>query len=327
MPSRIEFWKKLIDDALHLRQTILGLTDPRGAARLIYSEADGLSGLIVDRYGDYLVIQTPTAGLEQRKGFLVDSLTEIIRPLAICERNDSALRRREGLPEAKGWIGNAPTQPIDILENGIHYRVDPLGAMKTGHFFDQRENRLMLERISRDKSVLELFCYTGGFGLSATKFGAKSVLSVDGAAPAIDAARENARLNGWEKQIDYEVGDGFEVLRTLARGPRKFDLIVIDPPAFAKTAGQAEKATQAYQELNRQALRMLPVGGHLLTCSCSQPITRRIFRKLVADAAGEARRIVRVVAEGGAGKDHPVLLNVPETDYLKSLLVCVVEKY
>ena len=326
-PLDRDFFHKRLQAAHTFRRGLNLPNKSTNGYRAVFAEGDRLPGLMVDRYGDHLVIQTPTAGLEQRKELLVDSLTEIFRPLAICERNDSALRKREGLPEVNGWIGNAPTQPIIVSENGIQYQVDPLGAMKTGHFFDQRENRLLLERISRDKSVLEMFCYTGGFGLSAAKYGAKSVLSVDGAAPAIEAARENARLNGLQQQIEYEVGDGFEVLHTLARGPRRFDVIVIDPPAFAKTTAHVEKATRAYQDLNQTALRMLPVGGYLLTCSCSQQITRRIFRKLVADAAGEARRIVRVVAEGGAGKDHPVLLNVPETDYLKSLLLCVVEKF
>jgi len=326
-PLDLAFFRKRILAAHALRRAANLPNKNTDSYRAVFAEGDRLPGLIIDRYGEYLTIQTPTAGLEQRKSLLLDICDEVFRPKGICERNDSALRQREQLPAVSAWVRGNPQSSVVIRENGLEYVVDPLGAMKTGHFFDQRENRLLLERICRDKSVLEMFCYTGGFGLAAAKFGAASVLSVDGAAPAIAAAQENARRNGFQKQIQHQVGDGFDVLRELSRGPKKFDVIVLDPPAFSKKAAHLEKALRAYQELNALALKMLPIGGHLLTCSCSQQITRRIFRKMAQAAAADARRWVRVVAEGGAGKDHPVLLNLPQTDYLKSLLLTVVDKF
>jgi 23S rRNA (cytosine1962-C5)-methyltransferase len=295
--------------------------------RAVFADGDRLPGLTVDRYKDYLVLQTPTVGMDARKRMIVELLQELFQPAGVCERNDMAVRGTEGLPTVREWVaGKAPEGGIIIRENGILYDVDPLGAMKTGHFFDQRDNRLLLERVCRGKKVLEVFSYTGGFGLAAAKFGAESVVSVDQADLAIEAAKRNARLNGFENRIDHIVGDGFEVLRNLESEGKRFDGIVLDPPAFAKSKTHKEAAARGYKEINLRALKMLPVGGFLLTCSCSYQTGRGDFRKIVMKAAGEARRLVRVVAEGAAGADHPALLNVPETDYLKSLLLVVVEK-
>jgi 23S rRNA (cytosine1962-C5)-methyltransferase len=321
-----DFFKKRITAAAEYRRGVNLPNKNTDSYRAVFADGDRLPGLTVDRYKDYLVLQTPTVGMDQRKEMLAEVLTEVYKPAGLCERNDMAVREAEGLPVVRKWIIGAPKGPITIRENGLLYEVDPLGAMKTGHFFDQRENRRMLEPVCRGKDVLEVFCYTGGFGLSAAKYGANRVVSVDSAAAAIDAAKANAKLNKLDKTIDHVVGDGFEVLRQFESEGKKFDGIVLDPPAFAKSKAHVEGASRGYKEINLRALKMLPVGGFLLTCSCSYHVHRAEFRKTVMKAAGEARRLVRVVAEGMAGPDHPVLLNVPETDYLKSLLLVVVEK-
>jgi len=320
------FFRKRLLAAYEFRKTLNLPSKQTDSFRLVSGDGDRLPGLTVDRYADVLVVQTPTAGMDARREMLFELLQELFRPQAILERNDQALRKREGLPLRNGWLTAPREGSLHIREGGIVYEVDPLGAMKTGHFFDQRDNRLWLERLARGKDVLEVFCYTGGFGLMAAKHGAKRVLSTDGAAPALEAAKRNAVLNQVADRIEYRLGDGFDVLRELDREGRKFDLIVVDPPAFAKTQAQAEAAGRAYQEINARALKLLPIGGQLVTCSCSHHVSRPHFKKLLVKAAGDARRMLRLTAEGGAGRDHPVLLNVPQSDYLKSLLVTVVEK-
>jgi 23S rRNA (cytosine1962-C5)-methyltransferase len=321
-----DFFRKRLAAAHEYRRSVNLPSKNTDSYRAVFADGDRLPGLTVDRYKDHLVIQTPTAGMDARKGMILDCLQELYRPAGICERNDMAVRESEGLPVVRQWAAGTPSGAIHIRENGIAYEVDPLGAMKTGHFFDQRENRLLLERVSRGRTALEVFCYTGGFGLAAAKFGAERVTSVDQADLAIEAAKRNAKLNGFENRIDHIVGDGFEVLRELEAEGKRFDLIVLDPPAFAKSKAHKENAARGYKEINLRALKMLPVGGVLLTCSCSYHTGRADFRKIIMRAAGEARKLVRVIAEGSAGPDHPMLLNVPETDYLKSLLLVVVDK-
>jgi 23S rRNA (cytosine1962-C5)-methyltransferase len=301
--------------------------DQTDSFRLVFAEGDRLSGLMVDRYGDYLVLQTPSSAMDQRKDMLVELLEELFQPAGICERNDMALRKQERLSSLRQWIRGQPSGPLRIRENGIVYEMDPLEAMKTGHFFDQRENRRWLVPICRDKKVLDAFCYTGGFGLTAALHGARSVLSLDSSEPTLALARANAQLNGVAERIDDRCGDAFDLLRELESENAMFDVVVLDPPAFAKRKANIENAARGYKQINLRALRMLPPGGMLLTCSCSSPINRDFFRDIVHEAAGDARRVVRIVAEGGAGPDHPALLNVPETDYLKSLLLEVVEVY
>jgi 23S rRNA (cytosine1962-C5)-methyltransferase len=258
---------------------------------------------------------------------LIDVLNEIYQPRGICERNEMPIRKSDCLPLVSGWLtGDAPAS-IRIRENGLLFDVDPIGAMKTGHFFDQRDNRLLLAPLCRDKQVLEVFCYTGAFGMTAARHGAQRVVAIDSSAEAIAVAQSNARLNGLAERIEHVVGDALDTLKQFEHEHRKFDVIVLDPPAFAKNKTHVDHALHGYRKLNQRALRLLGVGGHLLTCSCSFHVHRRLFREAVMQAAGEARCIARIVDEGGAGQDHPVLLNVPETEYLKSLLVTVVEKF
>jgi 23S rRNA (cytosine1962-C5)-methyltransferase len=326
-PLNEHFFRRRIEAARDLRTELGFPNDQTDSYRAVFAEADRLPGLTVDRYGDYLVIQTPTPGLDQRKAMIVETLAEIYQPRGICERNDMPVRKSDCLPLVSGWLmGDSPAS-IRIRENGLRYDVDPIGAMKTGHFFDQRDNRLLLAPLCRDKNVLEVFSYTGGFGLTAAQHGAARVLAVDSSAEAIAAAESNARLNGLADRIEHRVGDALETLKQLEHEHRKYDVIVLDPPAFAKNKTHVDHALRGYRKLNRQAFKLLNVGGHLLSCSCSYHVHRRLFRDAMMQAAGEARCVARIVAEGVAGKDHPVLLNVPETEYLKSLLVTAVEKF
>lgn len=321
-----EFFRRRIEAARDYRLR-LGLPNEKtDSFRVVYAEADRLPGLTVDKYADYLVIQTPTPGLDQRKPMLVEVLNEIFQPKGICERNDMPVRKSDCLPLVSQWITGQPEGKVRIRENGLLYDVDPLGAMKTGHFFDQRENRLWLREICRDKPVLDLFAYTGAFGLTAAANGASRVTLVDQSQSALAAARENAALNGVADRIELLEADGQEALKQLDAAGRKFQVIVLDPPAFAKNKTHFQHAVRAYKRLNSRALGLLPIGGHLLTCSCSFHVDRAAFRAALMQAAGEAGRIVRVIHESGAGPDHPILANVPETEYLKAVLLEVVDK-
>jgi 23S rRNA (cytosine1962-C5)-methyltransferase len=319
------FFRRRILAAAELR-TSLGLpcaeTD---GFRLVFAEGDFLPGLMVDRYGDYLVVQMTSSALEIRKAMLVDLLDEQFHPQGILERNDAPVRQAEGLPLVSGWLAGKPAEGLVVREQGLLFEVDPLGAMKTGHFFDQRENRRLLAPVCRGADVLDMFCYTGGFGLTATKAGATRVLSVDSSSSALAMARRNAELNGVAGQMEFQEGDGFDVLRELADSGRTFDVIVLDPPAFAKRKEHLKSAERGYKQINLRALTMLRPGGYLLTCSCSYTVGREDFRRLVAEAAADAGRALRLAAEGRAGPDHPVLLHVPQTDYLKAVLLQAVE--
>jgi 23S rRNA (cytosine1962-C5)-methyltransferase len=322
-----EFFQRCIEAARDDRLR-LGLPNAQtDSFRVVYAEGDRLPGLTVDRYADYLVIQTPTPGLDQRKPMLVEILNEVFQPRGICERNDMPVRKSDCLPLVSQWISGPPEGKIRIRENGLTYDVDPLGAMKTGHFFDQRENRLWLRDICREKRVLDLFAYTGGFGLTAAVHGASHVTLVDESQSALAAARDNAALNQVSDRIETIESDGLEAIKLLEANSRKFDCIVLDPPAFAKNKTHFQHALRAYKRLNARALKLLPLGGFLLTCSCSYHVDRASFRIALMQAGGEAGRIVRIVHESGAGPDHPVLANVPETEYLKAVLLEVVDKF
>jgi 23S rRNA (cytosine1962-C5)-methyltransferase len=326
-PLDEDFFRKRLAAAAEHRKAAGLPSEKTDSFRLVFAEADGVPGLVVDRFADVLVMQTPTAPMDQRKEMLTRLLVELFRSGGVCERNDMAVRKNEGLDPVRAWRHGEERSSVRIRENGLLYEVDPMAAMKTGHFFDQRETRRLLERVAAKKRVLDLFCYTGGFGLTAARAGAREVLSVDGSAGAIEAAQRNARLNGLDDRIEHRVADGFDMLRSFVGEKRAFDVVVLDPPAFAKSKTHLENALHAYKDINRLALRLLPAGGVLLTCSCSYHVGREAFAKMLLRAAGEARCLVRLLAEGRAGADHPVLVNIPETDYLKASLLQVVEKH
>jgi 23S rRNA (cytosine1962-C5)-methyltransferase len=326
-PLDASFFRRRFEEARDHRSSMGLPSEQTDSFRLVYAEGDRLPGLTVDKYADYLVIQTPTPGLDQRKSTLVEVLQQVFQPRGICERNDMPVRKSDCLPLVSQWITGRPEGKIRIRENGLLYDVDPLAAMKTGHFFDQRENRLWLSGLCRDKEVLDVFACTGGFGLTSARHGAARVTLVDESPEALASARRHAEINGLSDRIETLHSDGLDALKQLDAQGRKFQVIVLDPPAFAKNKTHFAHAVRAYKRLNQRGLKMLPVGGYLLTCSCSFHVGRQAFRGALLEAAREARRIVRIVHEAGAGADHPVLANVPETEYLKAVLLEVIESF
>jgi 23S rRNA (cytosine1962-C5)-methyltransferase len=291
--------------------------------RLIHAESDGIPGLIVDRYADTLVMQSLTAGCEFWKETIADLLVEETGIQNIYERSDADVRELEGLPSIVGTLRGTPFDQTVITEHGLKFNVNFATGHKTGFYLDQRENRRRVRELSNGRAVLDCFCYTGGFTVNAWAGGAKSVTSVDGSGDALTLAGENLSLNGMQAEgQEWIEGDVFQVLRKFRDAARSFDLIVLDPPKFAPTAAQAEKAARGYKDINRLAFKLLRPGGILVTFSCSGGIDAALFQKIVASAAldaGVEATIVQVLAQG---VDHPVALEFPEGAYLKGL-VCV----
>ncbi len=319
-----EFFIRKIQAAAYLRH-LLALTAETNAYRLIHGEADGIPGLVVDLYPETAVVQILSAGAEYWREVIVDLIQQITGCKAVVERSDVEIRQLEGLPIREGVIrGGEIPGLLKIEENGIHYWVDVVGGQKTGFYLDQRQNRKRLTQFARDREVLNAFCYTGGFTLSAMAGGAKSVLSIDSSAAALRLAATNLELNGFDStRNEWLEGNVFHELRLLRDRNKKFDLIVLDPPKFAPTSAQAQKAARAYKDINLLGFKLLRKGGILFTFSCSGGIGRELFQKIVADAAldaGVEARIVEVLSQSG---DHPVALNFPESAYLKGL-ICIV---
>jgi 23S rRNA (cytosine1962-C5)-methyltransferase len=315
-----DFFRRRIASAIARREPIPGL--PARACRVVHGEADGLPGLIVDRYQDVLVMQCLSAGTERWRSAVLAALRDTLAPHAIVERSDADVRALEDLPPRVGVLhGNLP-DPLEIEEHGLRYRIDVLHGQKTGFYLDQRDNRAGIARLARDRDVLNCFCYSGGFTLNALAGGARSVLSVDSSADALALAQENVRLNDFPSGLaHWAEADVFAYLRLLRDQARNFDLIVLDPPKFAPTAQHAEKAARAYKDINLLAFKMLRPGGLLATFSCSGGVSAELFRKIVAGAALDARVDARIVGHFHAAPDHPVALGFPEGEYLKGLLL------
>jgi len=323
------FFKRRIADAIARRAAMPQLAEQDGL-RLIHGESDGLPGVIADRYGDTICLQLTTAGAEKWRKAIVGALikaTEAFGIARIYERSDADVRALEGLEPVTGWIyGEAPPEcdpPLSIDEHGVRLGVDVVGGHKTGFYLDQRENRLLTRALANGKSVLNCFCYTGGFSLQALAGGASRVLSIDSSAPALDGARANLALNPQldASRTEWREADVFEALRTFRKEERRFDLIVLDPPKFAPTAAHAERAARAYKDINLLGFRLLNPGGLLMTYSCSSGIGVELFQKIVAGAAVDAGREARILRRLAAGPDHPVALHFPEGEYLKGLLL------
>ena len=318
-----DFFCKRIRAALAARDA-LHLARDTDSVRLIHAESDGLPGLVVDRYGDVLVIQSLTAGTEFWKETLADLLLEETGLKIIYERSDADVRELEGLPQIVGVLRGEISSPVfPITEHGLKFNVNLQSGHKTGFYLDQHKNRQRVRELAQGRDVLDCFCYTGGFTVNAWAGGAKSVTSVDASGEALALARENVLLNGFGAEgQEWVEGDVFQVLRKFRDARRSFDLIVLDPPKFAPTAAQAEKASRGYKDINRLAFKLLRPGGILVTFSCSGGIDAALFQKIVASAALDAgvdAVIVEVLAQGG---DHPVALEFPEGAYLKGL-VCL----
>jgi 23S rRNA (cytosine1962-C5)-methyltransferase len=354
------FFRAKLQSAIELRRQI-GYEPPpdadgrsETATRLVFSEADHFSGLIVDRYGDYLVVQPTALGIALRLDEFVASLQEALRPRGIVLKLDPATVALEGMssddersfagvrrggepqprlretqppsatsqfPYADGhaW-GDLPEGPLQIREHGLIYEVDLHGGQKTGFYLDQRENRLAGSRYMRGRRVLDMFCYTGGFGLTAAALGgASEVLGIDGSKRAIAQAQRNAEINGLQN-VQFEYGDAFKTLDRLIEQGEKFDAVILDPPKFARGRGGANQALMAYHRLNKAAVALLQRGGILLTCSCTGGVSREDFLLMLSGVAQKSGRDIRVIEQRGAAADHPVSATCLETEYLKCMI-------
>ena len=326
------FWRRRLSYAWNYRKTVM--RDDISACRIIFGEADQFPGLTVDRYGDILVTQTLSLGMEKRKDLIFPLLVQVLREDGqkiggIFERNDVAIRALEGLPENKGWYvlpgESAPESAVtEIVENGVRYKVDVENGQKTGFFLDQKYNRLEVARLARGHRVLDCFTHTGSFAMNAVMGGAVSATAVDVSASAIDMAKENARLNGIEDRMDFIVADVFDLLPKLEEEGSPYDFIILDPPAFTKSRKTVNNALRGYKEINKRAMHLLPRGGYLATCSCSHFADEEHFKAMLAEAAREAGVSLRQIEGRKQSPDHPILWGVPETDYLKFFLFQVV---
>lgn len=304
------------------RRAGLKESDNTDALRLIYGEADGIPGLVVDQYANTLVMQLLSAGAEKFRGEITAILAEKLKPEQIYERSDVEIRLLEGMQPREGlaW-GKKMDHAITISENGLKYLVDVTEGQKTGFYIDQRRNRQKVFELAKDKQVLNCFCYTGGFTLNALAGGASSVTSVDSSGPALEQLKQNVSLNGLdEAKSEIIEGDVFTLLRKFRDQARSFDLIVLDPPKFAPTISQAEKASRAYKDINLLAIKLLKPGGILVTFSCSGGVSRDLFQKIVAGAALDANVDLRIIDQLSQSPDHPVLMSFPESFYLKGLI-------
>ncbi|MEB3185969.1 MAG: class I SAM-dependent rRNA methyltransferase [bacterium] len=309
------FWGSRLDEALALRAGTVRDTD---AMRLVHAEADGLPGLVVDRYADWLVVQAVSLGVAERMDMWVDLLRERLSPRGIYERSDVPVRELEGLEQRAGVLaGEAPDPDLVIREGDYRLHVDLIGGQKTGFFLDQRPNRWQVQRLSADKRVLNTFSYSGGFSIAAAVGGAREVVSVDISESAIALGEKNARLNGVEDRCSWVAANAFDWLREAEKAGEVFDLIILDPPAFTKSKASIPGAVRGYKEINLRALRMLAPGGILVSASCSHHLDEGTFRNLILEASLDTGRRLQQIDWRGAGPDHPVLLAAPETHYLK----------
>lgn len=323
------FWRRALRYAVDYRRTVMGERDFQ-CCRLIFGEADRFPGLTVDRFGSVLVTETLSLGIERIKDSLFPALVDILREMgqditAVYERNDGALRRKEGMETGKGFFLGSGDGHTEICENGIFYDVDYINGQKTGFFLDQKYNRAAAARLAPGRRVLDCFTHAGAFGLNAAAAGAAHVTSVDISADAVAQSRRNAARNGLDGRVDYLCADVFDLLTELAaQGCRDYDYIILDPPAFTKSGATVKNAVRGYKEINLKAMKLLPRGGYLATCSCSHFMTDELFRAMLASAAADAAVSLRQIEARQQGPDHPILWGVPETDYLKFYLFQVV---
>ncbi len=327
------FWKRRIKYAWDYRKVVMG--SDTGCCRVIFGEADGFPGLTVDRFSELLVVQTLSVGMERIKDTLFPLLAEVLREdeqdiRGIFERNDVAIRELEGLEQYKGWYPlpgeTHPESPVtEICENGIFYKVDVENGQKTGFFLDQKYNRLAVARLAKGRRVLDCFTHTGSFALNAALGGAEHVTAVDISASAIEMAKANAQCNGLDGKMDFLVADVFDLLPELGKQVKApLDFIILDPPAFTKSRKTVAGAERGYKEINLRALKLLPRGGYFATASCSHFMPSELFVKMLKSAAADAGVELRQIEARQQAPDHPILWNVPETDYLKFYIFQVV---
>lgn len=316
------FFRHQITNAIQARQR-MPLLCPCNALRLINAESDGLPGLVVDRYGDFLVCQFLSAGVQYWKATIVDELRRQLPVQGIYERSDAEVRHKEGLlPESGVLWGATPPDLLEVQYGALRFLVDIMHGHKTGLYLDQRENQARAADFARDAEVLNCFCYTGGFGLWALRAGARQVTQIDASADVLALARQNALLNAMPlERIDHVSANVFEQLRAYRDSGRRFDLIILDPPKFVASAGQMKRGCRGYKDINLLAFKLLRPAGALMTFSCSGLVAPPLFQKIVADAAVDAGRATRIIGQLCQGADHPVGMNFPEGHYLKGLVI------
>ena len=291
--------------------------------RLVYGEGDGLPGLIVDRYGDLCVAQITTAGMERLKDDILAALQKVVKPAAVLWRNDSPVRELEGLERTVADAAGVVPDAVEIEEDGLRFRVAPRTGQKTGWFYDQRDNRARLDRYVQGRRVLDVFSYTGAWGVRAAARGARDVLCVDSSAAALDQVAVNAALNGVGDRVQTRQGDAFAVLKALREARERFDVVVVDPPAFIKRRKDFKEGALAYRRLNEMAMQVLERDGLLVSCSCSQLLARETLAQTLLQGARHLDRNLVILEQGRQGPDHPVHPAIPETDYLKVILARV----
>ncbi|AIY85127.1 N2,N2-dimethylguanosine tRNA methyltransferase family protein [Clostridium baratii str. Sullivan] len=315
-----EFFKKRFKAAWDYRKTVIDTS----SCRFIFGEADFLPGLTVDKFEDYYVIQISTLGMDKYRDIIVKILVEEYCAKGVYERSDLKTREIEGLEQTKGFLTEPFDTNIQIIENGVKYIVDLENGQKTGFFLDQKENRKAIHRICKDKDVLDCFTHTGSFALNAGIAGAKSVLGIDVSQHAVDCATRNAEINNLQDTVKFECHNAFDVLSSWSKEGKKFDVVILDPPAFTKSRDTVSGAKRGYKEINLRGLKMVKEGGYFVTCSCSHYMSEELLKETIAQAAHDAHRTLRQIEFRTQSSDHPILWNSDESYYLKFFVFQVV---
>ena len=326
-PITEDFLRERVRAAWEYRKQVIDTS----SCRIIFGEADWLPGLVVDKFSDVLVVESLALGIDRLKPFLLDTLVEILKEdgiliRGIYERSDAKVREQEGLPRYKGFIGEPFDTKVEIVENGVKYIVDVKDGQKTGFFLDQKQNRAAIHKLCRDKKVLDCFTHTGSFALNAGIAGAASVLGVDASDLGIAQARENACLNHLEDRVSFTCADVFDLLPSLEEKGEKFDVVILDPPAFTKSRQATKNAVKGYREINLRGLKLVRDGGFLATCSCSHFMDPELFAKTIREAARSAHKRLRQVEFHTQAPDHPILWAADESYYLKFYIFQVVDE-
>ena len=319
------FMERRVRDAWEYRRQTIDTS----SCRLIFGEADFLPGIVVDKFADVLVVESLALGIDRWKGVIVEALKKVlaedgIHIRGVYERSDAKVRLQEGMERVKGFLGEPFDTKVEIAENGVRYMVDVEDGQKTGFFLDQKNNRAAVGRLCKGKKVLDCFTHTGSFALNAGMAGAESVLGVDASQLAVEQARENARLNGLEERVRFECADVFELLPRLERQGERYDVVILDPPAFTKSRNSVKNAAKGYREINLRGMRLVRDGGFLATCSCSHFMEPELFAKTIREAAAGAHRRLRQVEFRTQGPDHPILWAADQSYYLKFYIFQVI---
>lgn len=314
-----EFFRNKIKDAWEYRKRMIDTS----SCRVVFGEADFIPGLIVDKFGEYLSIQTLSLGIEKYKDMIVEVLDELLSPKGIYERNDVQIRELEGLEQKKGFLRGSFDTKVEIMENEIKMLVDIENGQKTGYFLDQRENRAALKPLVSGARVLDTFTHTGGFALHAAYYGAKEVTAVDISDHAVEYVNTNAALNDLQGKVQVVLANVFDILKEYQQNGEKFDVVILDPPAFCKSKSALQGAYRGYKEINLRAMKIINPGGFLVSCSCSHYMYPEIFQKMLLEAAKDAKKTLRIIESRVQAKDHPIISGYNESLYLKCVIMQV----